>query len=235
MCKIDEAIYTLESKNIKTIEIASSPYFYIDIFAEYNVYKDGALIIEGETYSILYEGDIDEIRLQKKSNVITTLITFEGTSFTDGKLPKMPDKQPLIVEREEMFKELEEFEGGKQIFASIYEGKGKGIKDDMFSPPSGSFSLNMNTDKTKLKLNMNITAPNEAGTMSKITVEATETIEIGESHAKIRINVYCDGNLSAENAPATITGLNNNLDELITISTDDSIWSFSSHIYEIGN
>ena len=236
VCKIDNAVYTVESTEIDRIEINSSPYFYIEINAYYNIYKDGTLIVENDKFPLLYEGDMDGVTIGKYSSVYPlTMIIFENTKLNQGKKPEMPNKQPYQIKQEELFKEIEEYEGGKEIRATVIEGYGKGLKADMYNPANGTFSLKINKEKTKAQINGTINAPNEIGTTSKVSIEVGETLEINETQAKVKLNIYCDGVLATENIYATISNLDAKLDETITVTTDDGIWSFTAHIYEIVN
>ena len=236
VCKIDNAVYTVESTEIDRIEINSSPYFYIEINAYYNIYKDGTLIVENDKFPLLYEGDMDGVTIGKYSSVYPlTMIIFENTKLNQGKKPEMPNKQPHQIKQEELFKEIEEYEGGKEIRATVIEGYGKGLKADMYNPANGTFSLKINKEKTKAQINGTINAPNEIGTTSKVSIEVGETLEINETQAKVKLNIYCDGVLATENIYATISNLDAKLDETITVTTDDGIWSFTAHIYEIVN
>lgn len=230
VCNFGGDIYTFDSQSMLSVTIRSSKYITGSVYC--NIYRNGKIYKENAECHFEYDGEISELNftVKKKWSLEPTWATliYGDVSITNGKMPKIPDVQPIDIEMEERF----EFSDGKTVYGSVTAVAAPNVVEDTQQAPSGSLKLDLNKDGTKARVSFEIAAPTSGSAENVFKIEIAEVKSISDDEVIALFDITSGGITIAENVSGKISGLANELGEDITFVTDDELWNVKLKISE---
>jgi len=226
VCECDNDVYTVESRSIYFVNKNSHGYVY-RVYMD--IYKNGQPVYINQYMTA--DCVISDSEAWLKWGVSIEMY-FKKLLSDNGKNPSIPEIQP----RDKDLQEQEKWDGGKTYFSHGYlkNLKGPAIIDDMYNLPEGNMTVTFTPKGDEVKVEGEFTAPTISSQISQFMFELTEVINIDKSAVSGKFNIYSDGIPVAEGISGMISGLDADLGEYLTFSTDDGLWNLSLKISEIG-